>query len=44
MVPLPCPPILLLPSVLRLITIYELIITKVLLHGAIAMAPHPLVA
>jgi hypothetical protein len=35
-------PILLLPSVLRLITNYQLTIKKVLLHGAITMAPHPL--
>jgi len=44
MVPLPWPPILLLPSVLRLITSYQLTINKVLLHGTVAMAPHPLAA
>ncbi len=38
MVPLPCPPILLLPS----ITNYQLTIKKVLLHGAVTMSPHPL--
>jgi hypothetical protein len=42
MVLLPWPPILLLPlGVLRLITSYQLTIKKVLLHGAIAIAPHP---
>ncbi len=45
MVPLPCPPILLLPmGVPVLITNYQLTIKKVLLHGAVTMSPHPLAA